>query len=1422
MSSRAFFRLGSRLNVLGWCLGWLLVLGTMSAAPSLIINAPAEISEADGVVALAVDIPVAVGTPTTITLTASSLQPTSQIVEIPAGQRRAYALFTFNDDQILQGPRQVVIRGSASGYDSVTAAVLIMDDEKATVGLVLPASIAEGGQGVARITFSKPASYAVLVLLGASRSGLSFPSAVTVPSGVTSYSVTLSAVDDTVINPDYSVELTASVDSWASQAVSKLMVVNNDARVLGLVATASVFEGTTVQNATVTIPGSLSTDLVVNLTSDDPSVVTVPAQVTIPAGLRSVTFSFSALANPAITGVRQTTLRAAATSFTFGAAVVSVQDADVASLAVTTTPAWAKIGTNLGLTVTAKNSDNLNLGGYAATGQAVWENIETGQMLGAWTDVSFAAGSAFVNLPVPNAYGLYRIRVRAGGMEALSGAIRTYRQLETVAAGMVVNPTTQDVLFTSGSSAPAGYVNTLGAIAPATGTLTASPFIGSDPRTLAVTEDGAYAYVGLWGPGQIVQYDLKTKSVVRSFTLTAGASWSSYTYYPYDIETIPGLPNSVLVGQDATGSSYNTLVNYNGGAYAGDVSFTYHSIARSRRPGLVYAFNNTDTGFDFGVATATGIDVTVQRSTASPFQSFAVTIEADGDLVVGTNGVVADGQTLLSRGKLALPSSVSNWAVAADASARRIYAADMTQGLYVFDSLSLREISRIALPTVSGQTISEIKRWGQKGVALRLSGGNILLIEHADIAPTQSPADLGVVFVGADGVMNNGQPNPFTLRVTNQGPNPAVAARVVFSAPAGVSVSNIVPSGVGATVEAATNGFIARLGNLASGESRTVSFALTPGTIAPGIANAAVISDSIDAVVANDTASLPVSVVFADQANSVNAIQLYAADVVAHPSLPRVYVSTGKGGEPSLAGQVLEIDARTGRILRSLSTGQNPRSLAITDGGEYLYVALGDVSKVLRVRLDDFSVALSIDLPTSVYTSSPIATDMVTLAGAPESIAVCLNYYGTYIIDGAVSRTNHTSVYDGDRVERGDSADVLYTYDAYTSGFEFTRNRVSASGLVQEAGAKSVFGGYSIDFASDGGLALSSTGYLVDGRTITLRGVLGGMTSSGGKPALETAKQRAYAVVSNALRSYDIKQLATIRQVALPSTSFTTRKTVRWGADGFAILQAVDYVSTGTVATGQLVLVRSDIVPAQAGENDIDLLLDSPAQSGGTVRASILTVSGRVFAAAGISSVKINGQSVGAIDALGRWSKTLTLQPGVNTLAILATTAGTSPATKTTTLSYTYAPPLPAAWLDAMFPGVSVDEALLRQDTDGDGASNLHEFVFGRDPVRADEQSWGAFASDAGGTLFAFRRPVGDWASAVALKLQLSDDLQTWRGPRENEIQWLTDGPLDESGHYRDARFRVPAAAAKVFWRLLIDTQPNPSAAGVNVPASVP
>jgi hypothetical protein len=132
--------------------------------------------------------------------------------------------------------------------------------------------------------------------------------------------------------------------------------------------------------------------------------------------------------------------------------------------------------------------------------------------------------------------------------------------------------------------------------------------------------------------------------------------------------------------------------------------------------------------------------------------------------------------------------------------------------------------------------------------------------------------------------------------------------------------------------------------------------------------------------------------------------------------------------------------------------------------------------------------------------------------------------------------------------------------------------------------------------------------------------------------------------------------------------------------------------------------------------------------------------------------------------------------------------------------SITYTPafasgPPYAQWLNGLFPSNQLGNALHTgpdADDDGDGRSNLHEYVFGGSPLVPDHAQ--PFTSQPQGTEMWFDYSIETSKTDVSLTPSLSSDLSMWT---DSVGEFVT-----QSGGRNHYRVRIPWSEGKKFLRL--------------------
>lgn len=292
-------------------------------------------------------------------------------VTIPAGSPSVTWTASPVNTTLVDGDASVNITASAAGFSNGSASLMVTDNDVATLSLTAAPTSASENAGSEAITFTvtrntSDTSQAIIVALASSdATRLTVPATVTIPVGSASATFKGSLVDNTLVEANQSITVTATLTGFVN-GTATVGITENDTAALTLTAAQNSIPedaGTNSLQFEVTRNTSdTSAALTVNLASTSTRVA-FPASVVIPAGQASVTFTTTPQDDAIYVGTTSFVLNAVATGFTSGQATVSITDDEPQpspGLSVSLSDAQVEetAGTNAStVTVTRTNAD---------------------------------------------------------------------------------------------------------------------------------------------------------------------------------------------------------------------------------------------------------------------------------------------------------------------------------------------------------------------------------------------------------------------------------------------------------------------------------------------------------------------------------------------------------------------------------------------------------------------------------------------------------------------------------------------------------------------------------------------------------------------------------------------------------------------------------------------------------------------------------------------------------------------------------------------------------------------------------------------------------------------------------------------------------------------------------------------------------
>jgi len=350
--------------------GVTLTTGVGSPAP-LTISVPASSTEGAGLLAGAGTVSLGTAQPTNVVVSLTSTNPAKASVPatatIFAGNLSAPFDVTVGNDGVIDGPQPVIVTGSASGFPNAAGVITVNDNDGAGIlSLTAPASVSEGaGTVLGTLTSSvAPGGPLTVTLTSSDTTEIQVPATVVIPAGQTSITFPITVANDTQIDGTQTATITANIAGW-TDGVATISVLDSETTNLAITLPATIAEGA-AGTGSVAISGTLPAPLVVSLSSNTTSRLTVPATATIATGSTSASFPLSTVNNTLTDGSATVTVTGTASGFTAASATTTVRDNDVHHFNISTIASPKIRGVPFSVTVTAKDVNDITITTYTA------------------------------------------------------------------------------------------------------------------------------------------------------------------------------------------------------------------------------------------------------------------------------------------------------------------------------------------------------------------------------------------------------------------------------------------------------------------------------------------------------------------------------------------------------------------------------------------------------------------------------------------------------------------------------------------------------------------------------------------------------------------------------------------------------------------------------------------------------------------------------------------------------------------------------------------------------------------------------------------------------------------------------------------------------------------------------------------------
>lgn len=293
-------------------------------------------------------------------------------------------------------------------------------------------------------------------------------------------------------------------------------------------------------------------------------------------------------------------------------------------------------------------------------------------------------------------------------------------------------------------------------------------------------------------------------------------------------------------------------------------------------------------------------------------------------------------------------------------------------------------------------------------------------------------------------------------------------------------------------------------------------------------------------------------------------LALATNDLIWDAKRERIYASVPSDAGPPYGNHVVAIDPLTRQITAKVAVNQEPGQLALTSGGEALYVAQNGNGRISKIALPDFKVSSSFAVGSDPYYGTLYAEDICTVKGQPDLLVVSQyrenvspQHNGVAVYDRGIIRPLKTQDHTGsNRIEPSTDPTIFYGYCNESSEFGFRRLKLGANGMTELDVHDNLISGYYNDIRSDGDTVFDQRGVVVDGKKMVKLGSL----PSDGLVCPDLAGGRVYLLTSDENRGLSLPEivacdpttLLVLQEMRLDDGTSSVASFIRWGEAGFA------------------------------------------------------------------------------------------------------------------------------------------------------------------------------------------------------------------------------------------------------------------------------